>query len=159
MSNYPEMFVLRHGQTIWNLEGRHNSALTNLGIEQAKRQGEILKQVGCAARNLKCFSSPLERASHTAAIAMQEIDGVVVHDRRLLEAKFGEWEGRNVSELQPDLIVDNPTDADPFGGYFKAPGGESFCEVKARVQSFLDAVSEPTIVVTHGVTGRVLRGV
>ncbi|MCB1411303.1 MAG: histidine phosphatase family protein, partial [Rhodobacteraceae bacterium] len=46
----PPIYILRHGQTVWNLEGRmqgsRDSSLTDLGRAQAARQGAILGRIG-----------------------------------------------------------------------------------------------------------------
>ncbi|MCB2120639.1 MAG: histidine phosphatase family protein, partial [Rhodobacteraceae bacterium] len=50
MGVYPELYVLRHGETVWNAEGRMqgtlDSPLTERGCAQARRQGEILASLG-----------------------------------------------------------------------------------------------------------------
>ena len=49
MTEFQNLYVLRHGQTEWNAEGRHqgrlDSPLTDLGRRQAAAQGRILERV------------------------------------------------------------------------------------------------------------------
>ena len=66
----PPLFLLRHGQTVWNREGRMqgrlDSPLTPLGQVQAARQGAILRANGVA---FPARTSPRGRARTTAALA------------------------------------------------------------------------------------------
>ena len=162
MARYPELFILRHGQTEWNREGRHqgqlNSPLTDMGKTQAKAQGAILRDV-LEDRAIKSFSSPQGRAIETAAIALQGFD-VPIQDERLCEIGFGKWEGLTSDEIGSGWPESSQTaDLDPFGWHFQADGGEPYDHVVRRVTEFLGGLSEPAVLVTHGITSRVLRGV
>ena len=46
---YPDLYMMRHGQTVWNAEGRMqgrmNSPLTEFGAEQARRQAWLVREV------------------------------------------------------------------------------------------------------------------
>ena len=90
---YPEIFVLRHGQTQWNAEGRHqgylNSDLTELGRAQAEKQGRILSSSTLKKAAVACFTSPLGRAWQTAEIALIGIGRMAIPDERLKEVNFG----------------------------------------------------------------------
>jgi len=160
MAQYPELFVLRHGQTEWNVSGRYqgrmDSALTKLGVEQANIQGQILKQLS-GVDSIQCFSSPLLRASRTAEIALAAIGQVAMPDPRLQEIDFGDWEGKTRHEVQV-LLPPEMRDGQNLGWYFKSPRGERFADISKRVRHFLDELQAPAIVVTHGVTSMVLRG-
>ena len=61
-----EIYFVRHGQTIWNVEkrfqGLSDSPLTELGITQAKLLGEKLKDI----KFDKFYSTSLKRAYDTA---------------------------------------------------------------------------------------------
>lgn len=161
MSNYPELFVLRHGQTEWNkigkFQGVMNSDLTELGKDQARAQGRILSGLNIDLSSITCFVSPLGRTRETAAFALNRIDLSVNFDDRLKEINFGAWEGKTITELAlgwPDAGI---------GGvghdwHFNSPDGEDFTQMRTRVQSFLDDLSGPAIIVTHGITSLLLRG-
>lgn len=162
MTDYPEIFVLRHGQTEWNRAGRHqgrlNSDLTGLGREQAQTQGQILSRVLGGRGDVGALCSPQGRAQETATIALAEIDQTATCDDRLCEIGFGKWEGLTFDAIAaqwPDLSKN--ADVDPFGFHFRAPGGEAFETLRARAQDLLGALTGPTILVTHGITSRVLR--
>lgn len=158
----PELFVLRHGRTEWNAAGRHqgrrDSPLTAEGREQAAAQGAILQGLGLSARvPLACYTSPQPRASDTAGIALGAIGRTAQPDPRLCEVDVGEWEGLTSAEIDaraPGLRAREGH----LGWHFHSPGGESFDAICARVGAFLDTLEGPSVVVTHGITGRVLRG-
>ena len=76
------IYLVRHGQTDWNLEGRYQGRidikLNSKGIEQAKEIKEKLKEI----KFDKVFSSPLKRALETAQIIT---DNDIEIDERLIE--------------------------------------------------------------------------
>ena len=83
-----ELYLLRHGETEWNREGRiqgsQDSPLTARGRAQATAQADILAREVPQLWQLARYCSPLRRARDTARIAL---DGLVpVIDRRLREA-------------------------------------------------------------------------
>ncbi|AXT28141.1 histidine phosphatase family protein [Ruegeria sp. AD91A] len=155
MSKYPDLFVLRHGETEWNtqgkFQGRKDSPLTENGKSQARKQNEILKQVPDAPSRV--YASPQERAKHTARLATSP-HHEVIHDDRLMEIAFGQWEGatRDFIREQIDCSYES------YHWYFRSPGGENLDDICGRVDSFLKEQVEPAIIVTHGVTSLVLRG-
>jgi len=153
--SHPELYILRHGETAWNAENRMqgelDSPLTELGVRQAQRQREILRM-----RDLGGFAyltSPQGRAFQTAAIALQGLADNIRTDDRLREIGVGDWSGR--------LRADLPTPAGPnplIAQYEQAPGGEGFTRLEARLRSLLADLSGPAVIVTHGITGSMLRG-
>ncbi len=151
------LYVLRHGETEWNkagrLQGHLDSPLTSLGRAQASRQGDILKTLNIAEASV--WVSPLGRAVATARIALP--DGVKVQsDPRLMEIDLGRWNGwtkKQIMEDAPQVFED----AAPFAWYDHAPGGEGIDALAARVSDFLSEVKGPAVIVTHGITSRVMR--
>lgn len=157
---YPELYVLRHGETHWNAEkrmqGRLDSPLTKTGEAQAARQGEILQQA--APPNAPVFSSPQGRALRTAEIICGP-DRPVLTDARLSEIDVGRWQGQLRSSLQIKGPLQETSDG-PLALYEQAEGGEGFAALRRRCTSFLDDLEEvtgPVILVTHGITSRMLR--
>ena len=84
------LYLVRQGQTDWNLfkrfNGRTDTYLNQTGIAQAKAQAENLRSVRFDA----CFSSPQTRARQTCEIIHK---GPIVLDDRLAEMDCGEFEG------------------------------------------------------------------
>ncbi|MFV2052525.1 histidine phosphatase family protein [Aliiroseovarius sp. YM-037] len=154
------LFVLRHGQTEWNLDGRlqgrRDSPLTALGRAQAEQQRGLLRQVAADHPNLKIYCSPLGRARQTAEIATAGLGLAFEVDARLQEVSAGAWEGLTRDEVRLRL---NNADLGEFEMFTNAPEGESFNALYDRCAVFLAELSGPTAVVTHGITGSVLRGI
>lgn len=152
-----DMYILRHGETLWNVEGRMqgglDSPLTGRGRDQARQQGEILRREG--ADGLPVLCSPQARALETARIALPGC--VPVSDDRLAELGMGDWQGRTLSEIRshmPDALP-HPSS---FLWKFSAPAGETIAQMRARVAAFAREAPDDCIVITHGVTSQFLRG-
>lgn len=148
----PELYLLRHGQTEWNLQGRlqgrSDSPLTALGRAQAARQAELVADLPDMAR----FSSPAGRAVDTARIVFA--GKPFVQDARLHEIDIGDFSGQTEAQLRaahPDLFADGG-----IGWYDRTPNGEGFAAMQARLRSFLDELRGPAIIVTHGITLRMI---
>ena len=131
-----DLYVLRHGQTEWNAagrwQGRANSPLTALGLEQAARQRRIL--AGLDLSGAEAFSSPQGRAVETAGIALAPLVGEVRTDPRLREIDVGDWTGRLRAELHPAGAAAEEFDADDIALYGGAPGGEGLDALKDPVR-------------------------
>lgn len=160
MPVYPDLLILRHGQTMWNAAGRfqgqQDSPLTKLGRAQAAAQHEILTEIATDER-FDLFCSPLRRTRKTAEIALAGRKTPITFDDRLMEISVGQLEGLTMLDIEhefPEVIRDRL----PFEWNFHCPGGESFTDLKERVQSWLDDLTNPTIVVTHGIVSRMMRG-
>ena len=159
MSDRPDLWLLRHGETEWNragvLQGQLDSRLTPKGRAQAARQGEILRALGLGG--LPAWCSPLGRAVETAAIAVVPLTGCVRTDDRLMEIGLGDWQGTDGAALRA-------LRAEGSGGAWldamdRAPGGEGLAALRARCTAFLDARDGPAIAVCHGVAARMIWSV
>lgn len=129
------VYFLRHGQTPYNADnnrycGRTDIPLTEKGTQQAAAIAEQMKGIPLDA----VYSSPLERAYRTAQIASGGKD--VVKDNRLIEADFGEWEGKTREEF----VKENPSLWDAWSddpATTKAGGtGETAGAIVNRVDDF-----------------------
>ena len=160
MPHYPDLYVLRHGETVWNAESRQqgqlDSPLTDKGRAQASAQGAILRDAGLAETDIACLTSPLGRASATAEIALAGIGRVATTDDRLMEISFGQWEGLTATEICAGWP--GTEELDPWDWHFAAPRGESLASLTERLTAFLDHLTGPAVIVTHGITSRALRG-
>lgn len=153
------VFILRHGQTEWNLagrmQGRRDSPLTERGRDQAARQGAILAGLSLPA-DTRYVTSPQGRARATAAMALAGLCARPESDARLCEVSLGAYEGLTHAEItarDPALIAAHPA----LEWSFHCPGGERLGEMQARVAAFLADLTGPTVIVTHGITSRFLR--
>ncbi|MEL6620354.1 MAG: histidine phosphatase family protein [Pseudomonadota bacterium] len=158
---FQPIYVMRHGETEWNAEGRFqgglNSPLTALGRAQAEQLAATL-----ATLDLDRFDvwvSPQGRAFETAAIALSRQATMLRTDDRLREIGVGDWSGKLRSEFAPagHLLTDSPDG--PLALYEHAPGGEGFAALRARCEAFLSDLTRPALCVTHGITSRMLRTV
>ena len=162
------LYVLRHGETAWNTErrmqGTKNSPLTERGRQQALAMGRTLKQELAREPAPTLFlRSPLGRARETADIIGGELGlepGEWTDDSRLAELRYGDWEGfswREIELTHPTALAD--WRADPHG--YCPPGGETHFELRRRTAAVLADIAasgQRTVVVGHGVSGAVLRG-
>lgn len=150
----PELYILRHGETFWNAENRMqgwlNSPLTPKGEAQAARQGRILQ--GLDLTGFAMFSSPQGRALQTAGIALGPIATDIHTDARLREIGVGDWAG----VCRDGLPIGDGADAF-VAQYEAAPNGEGMDTLRTRVVDFLDDLKGPAVLVTHGLTSRILR--
>ncbi len=120
---HPDLYILRHGETVWNqqgkFQGRKDSPLTEKGQAQALKQKALLANIQNPPS--KIYSSPQGRAVHTAHLALGSDEGLVL-DNRLQEIDFGEWEGSTREEIKSQ--IDYSFESGLWN--FKSPGGEDF---------------------------------
>ena len=158
MSAARELLILRHGETEWNrdgrLQGEGDSPLTDRGLAQAEAQRTILGGLDVAGHDW--YASPQGRAWRTASIANRDRCGPVTADARLREITLGDWAGLTRAAIEaraPHLFAADAA----FDWYDHAPGGEGLAGVEARCADFLGGLTGPAVIVTHGITSRVLR--
>lgn len=155
----PPLYLLRHGQTDWNrdrrIQGQMESDLTDLGREQAARQGAILAGLDLP-KGVVAHVSPLRRTRLTAEIALSSVGLVQRHDDRLKEVFMGAWEGQYYADLKQ-------AEPQAFGTgsilhlCLNSPG-ETQDDMRDRIGRFLDDLTGPAVVVSHGVALTILRG-
>lgn len=160
MRDYPDLLILRHGQTTWNaagkFQGQMNSPLTELGREQAQSQHDILQRVD-PDHSYDLYCSPLGRTRETAEIALAGRAQPVQFDARLAEIAVGVAEGLTMLDLEecyPEVV----SRTSRIEWCFRCPKGETFEDICTRLRDWLDDLTAPAIVVTHGIASRVLRG-
>ena len=157
------ILLLRHGETFWNregrIQGRTESELTPRGERQALAMAGLVRDLVARSEGpFRLVSSPIGRALRTAEMVSAATGFPVEWDERLAEIGCGDWEGK----LRADIAHHHPEVFATREWFFGAPGGETFEDVAARTQDWLaDLPAEPgrrVIAVSHGVTGRLLRG-
>ncbi len=164
MTILPKIFLIRHGETVWNtqqrLQGHKDSELTFNGRKQAHQNGINLRRVlGSAPR---IISSPLGRCRETAEIVATAMEFDVTrieYDKRVMELSFGRWEGQKLTDIKlNDAVAFQMRQANRWD--VAAPGGESYSLVAERLRSWLYDVEEHSLIlVSHGCAGRILRGI
>ncbi len=158
------LYFVRHGETDWNAirryQGQTDTPLNDKGRGQAARNGRALRELLAGRADLDFVASPLQRASETMSIIRREM-GLAPDDfrreDRLKEINFGHWEGRIWDVLaDEDPIAFKARAADPFN--WCPIDGESYCDLAARVETWLSALERDTVAVSHGGVSRVVRG-
>lgn len=148
-----KVYLLRHGQTDYNAQGNKYCGRTDIplnakGLAQAVAVRKQLEGIPFDG----VYSSPLQRAVHTARIASGQDP---ITDERLIELDFGQWEGKTREEFVKE-------DPDAWDLWEKAPEqnkagrtGESGEEVVWRMESFFKSLTNGTyMVVAHNGVNR-----
>ena len=137
------LLVIRHGRTDANasglLLGRADPDLDPYGRTQAEAIADALPPLD------RVVASPLRRAQQTA-----EVLGLPVEtDERCIELDYGEWDGRPIADVPPEVWAGWRSDLD-----FCPPGGECLADLGRRVRAACDDLVEAArrgniAVVTH----------
>lgn len=161
-SDLSPLFLVRHGETVWNHVGRYQGAkdspLTPRGREQARLMALSLVAVtGSMQLPLRAYVSPLGRAQETAAIIAKFVPLQIEVEPRIAEVSLGAWDGMSHFEIEMEYpgVLAGSTQHD---WYFQAPDGESFESAFARVADWLRQAHTPSMAVTHGLASRLIRG-
>jgi probable phosphoglycerate mutase len=149
-----QIIFLRHGQAKNNTErilaGRTEGVpLTDTGIKQAEHTAQLLEQMNVSA----IYSSPIQRAKHTAEIAGKHNSIDVTIDDRLIELDMGKFTG-----MPYDKIFNSHGNV--FMKFYNGEleiahnGVETFSDVKKRILGIVDHIiekhpDENVLLVTH----------
>jgi len=124
------LYVTRHGETEYNVQGRYAGSvdvpLTERGIAQAKELAESLKEIEFDA----IITTPLLRARHTTEIVCGTLDMDYIIYEDFAEISMGVYEGLTREEAQamyPEMwarLSSRPADDGPDGGETK----RAFCD-------------------------------
>jgi broad specificity phosphatase PhoE len=154
-----KIYIIRHGETIWNLEyrfqGWKNSDLTEKGQNQAKAIGQFLKD-----KNIQqIFCSPLKRSLDTLeiikSISLELRSLKTIKDRNLMECNYGDIEGMDENLIRTSLLLQGIDRKDPEVKFnFKFKNGESYKDQLIRVLEFvstydLQNTESNTLIVCH----------
>ena len=161
------LFIARHGETVFNaagrLQGTHaHTPLTARGFRQALAMGDgLARWLGEWNGALDLVASDTGRALQTLAIVTEAIGRdwhEATTDPRLAEIDVGSWGGRYyrdlmaegpVIDVQQRLFVRLPEDAENYG------------DIAARLNAWIAerAFENDMLIISHGMTSRVLRGI
>lgn len=152
------LIITRHGQSQWNLENRFTGwedvDLTDVGIAEAKRAGELLKDFQIDA----VYSSTLKRALRTVELALDSAaaagadfdhlrDGdrwnVIQHDD-LRERHYGDLVGLNKAETA-EKYGEEQVHLWRRGFEVRPPNGESLADVVERVRPYYEREIGPQV--------------
>ena len=136
------------------IQGHQPGRLTPLGHEQARRVAERLREIEFDA----IYASDLGRVVETARYIMAHQPGAPIYDVRLRERGAGVYEGLPRQHLW---------DAEAGSGVpqveFRPEGGESFLDLQARIESFVESsrtrhAGQTVLALSHGGWNRQLLG-
>jgi broad specificity phosphatase PhoE len=150
------IYLARHGQTAYNLEGRFQGQLPIPLDDTGRAQAADLAERAAAHGFVALWCSPLLRARETADVVARRIGLQPREDPRFMETDAGDWTDRSFAEIQryaPEQFAAFAA-GDPG---FAFPGGESFAEQEERVSAALEDVERgelPALVVCHGMVIR-----
>lgn len=127
-SKRAELWLIRHGETEWTLNGKHTSFTDLLLTANGRQQAEALRPALAGVTFDLALSSPRQRARDTAALAGV---GKVEIEPNLQEWGYGSYEGLSTPEIQA---------THPGWSVWKdeITGGESLQQVAARTQQVID---------------------
>jgi broad specificity phosphatase PhoE len=159
----PTIYYIRHGETDWNaalrFQGRRDIALNDKGRRQAAENGRKLKGLLADTGRCRFLTSPLQRARETMEIVLRELgmpEARYTIEDWLIEASYGELEGTTLAEYKARDPEDHAARKKSRWAHCP-PGGESHAMVAMRIAGRLENLPEPTVIVGHGVVGRVIR--
>ncbi len=158
-ANSTKIYLVRHGETLWNSQqrwqGSKNSPLTALGIQQATLTRDLL-----ATNPIDlAYASPLQRATQTLEIILQDRDIDTIIFPAMREMCLGSWEGRTRSEI----AISEPVQTRNFRqrpDLFNVTGAETFAQLQLRVIAGLDSLflqhsGKNILIVSHWVAIKV----
>jgi broad specificity phosphatase PhoE len=157
-----KLWLARHGQTDWNLQGRWQGQSPNAPALNEAGQAQALALL-VQARELDfsaIYSSDLLRARQTAELLARPLGLTITLEPRLREMDLGVWEGM----LHEDILTQFPREyaqraRDPM--HTQAPCGESPMDVAERVIPVMDEIAarhpgESVLIVSHGISLAIL---
>lgn len=152
------LWLARHGQTAYNLEGRFQGWLPVPLDETGRRQAAELAEVVARLAPAVLVCSDIARARETAGIVGERVGLEPVVDARFAETETGDWTDRPFA----DVLAEDPDGFARFAALdmdWGFPGGESFAQQRERV---LDGLADwrardiagHVVIVCHGNTIR-----
>ena len=155
------LYLVRHGETTWNIEGRAQGHVDTPLNEVGRRQAELAATRLAGVPFAAAYSSDLPRALEAARLLIKERSTHLCAAADLRELSYGEWEGVTYGEVQaryPALY------AELMSGdvTFAPPDGESVEDLVHRVGALQERLrrthreGENVLVVGHGGSLRAL---
>ena len=153
MNKEVELWLIRHGQTDWNVEGRYmghaDIPLNMVGIQQAEDLRRTLQNESFDV----LFSSDLLRARMTAEALNIQFGLEVRIDSRLREINQGEWEGHLIEDIKKRY--QDSTGVNLKAVSIRPPKGETVVEVATRMADAANDICESfsgqrVLLVSHG---------
>ncbi len=157
-----KIYVARHGETIWNVEGRiqgrSDPDLSPKGVAQSLALLEQLKDRPISA----IYTSTLQRSIHTAQPIAKFLNLPIQKQPELDEIAFGIMEGVQVLSLTEELKGEWERFKENRFTYH-IPGAENFTDVATRLKPFKEKIlrdhtGQEILVIGHMIVNRFLIG-
>ena len=137
------LFLVRHGRTLVNAENRLQGRIDHSLDEVGRRQS--IEIAGALRKIDRVISSPLLRATETAAAFNQKIDV----EPRFIELDYGDFDGILQNEVPEEVWKNWRSDIN-----YRPPNGESLAELNSRVCQVLNEIADEArernvVVVSH----------
>ncbi|WP_135554768.1 histidine phosphatase family protein [Paenibacillus cymbidii] len=155
------LYLTRHGETEWNVEGKlqghMDSRLTELGTQQAKWLRSSLKDIHFDA----IYSSTSKRALHTAEILRDKQGMDIITCDNLMEINMGTWEGQKGTDIENTCLDEHKAFWNTPHLYEPKNGGESFTEFQYRIIAAIKEIvskqrGSNILIVTHAIALKVI---
>ena len=167
-TNGKRLFIARHGETVFNKiarmqgQGQVHTPLTWEGCVQAMDMGRALADYLGDDERPVLHASTAGRALQTLAIIAEQIGSdwhQTNRDDRLLEIDVGTWSGRTYSDISAEVGPIVNTEHKLFS--VRPPAGEYYDDVANRLRGWLaeQDFAADMLIICHGMTARVLRGI
>ena len=165
--HHPEIYLVRHGETEWNrsrrYQGQLDSRLTENGIRQAAYVGNLISKIIPNLEDIPFYCSPLGRCRETAARicnAAAVDPKKLIYEDHLMEIHCGHWQTwtrKEVAKRWPNEVAAYKAN---IWNYEIPGGGENCHTLQNRARRWLHTVREErrALVVSHGMIGRIIRG-
>jgi len=150
-----KLFLIRHGQTDGNAQGRYQGSMDTHLTEEGRFQARCAKKYLSNVKFSSIYSSPMKRAIETAQIISDGLSHEIKIRDALREINFGKWEGLKFEEINEKYHNDYQA---WLSNPFKSPPteGESFTDLISRADSEIkkivaeNADGSRVAVITHG---------
>lgn len=179
-----DLVIIPHGVTDANkrnvFHGQADSKDENLINEEGRRQAaegaiplaEMIRSMSLRAEDLIFLRSPLRRTGETAEISLTELQNLVPGlpleaqvDPDVIELSFGEWDGKDLSEIEAELGPEEKLNAEKYrnlNAVMRAASGENFLMVLKRVRTVLESWNKKypgktVVVYGHGTFAAAVR--
>lgn len=140
------VYLIRHGKTRYNLEGRYQGSSDIPLCEEGRR---ALGRAELAPRRVYC--SPMRRAAETARLLFPRSELIFVPGLR--EMDFGAFEGKSFRELEDDLAYRSWVEGNCAAPCPGGEGREDFSRrVRAAFEELMEREKEQLMIVAHGGT-------
>jgi len=149
-----EIFLIRHGETVWNtkklIQGQLDSPLTDNGIRQSNLLSKRIKKINPDI----IYTSDLKRAIDTANIINQHINKDVIEISGVRERHWGVFQGADWPKVKKFFPTQYKYYKNDSKNYM-IPNGESYNQVAKRTMDSLSDIiknheNQKIVVVTHG---------